>query len=61
VGAAALLVLEEVLSSLKLGIGAVDTVINQHWLGIIGLFIVAVVLVLKQGLYGRLRGAKVGE
>jgi branched-chain amino acid transport system permease protein len=61
VGAAALLMMEEVLSSLKLGVPAIDTVLNQHWLGVIGLFIVAVVLVLKQGLYGRLRGPKAGE
>jgi len=54
VGATALLVLEEVLSSLKFGIDAVDKLVNQHWLALIGLFVVAVVLVLKQGLYGRL-------
>ena len=54
VGAVALLALEEVLSSLKFGVPWVDTLINQHWLAIIGLFIVGVVLVLKQGLYGRL-------
>jgi len=52
VGAAALLLLEEGLSSLKVGVPSIDTLINQHWLGLIGLFIVAVVLVLKQGLYG---------
>jgi branched-chain amino acid transport system permease protein len=52
VGAAALLLLEEGLSSLKLGVPALDTLINQHWLGLIGLFIVGVVLVLKQGIYG---------
>lgn len=52
VGAAALLLLEEVLSSLKLGVPSVDALINQHWLALIGLFIVLVVLVLKQGLYG---------
>ena len=45
--------LEEALSSLKLGVGWLDILINQHWLALIGLFIVAVVLVLKQGLYGR--------
>lgn len=60
VGAAALLMTEELLSSLKLGVPAIDRVINQHWLGVIGLLIVAVVLVLKQGLYGRLRGPKAG-
>jgi len=54
VGAAALLVLEEVLTSLKFGLPALDRLLNQHWLALIGLFIVAVVLVLKQGLYGRL-------
>ena len=54
VGAAALLMLEEALSSLKLGIPAVDTLINQHWLALIGLFIVLVVLVMKRGLYGAL-------
>ncbi len=52
VGAAALLSLEEVLSSLKVGVPAIDNVINQHWLALIGLFIVFVVLALKQGLYG---------
>jgi ABC-type branched-subunit amino acid transport system permease subunit len=54
VGAAALLVLEEVLTSLKFGLPVLDRLLNQHWLALIGLFIVAVVLVLKQGLYGRL-------
>jgi branched-chain amino acid transport system permease protein len=52
VGAAALLLLEELLTSLKLGLPWLDTLLNQHWLAIIGLFIVAVVLVLKRGLYG---------
>jgi branched-chain amino acid transport system permease protein len=54
IGAAALLLLEEVLSSLKTGIDGLDQLISQHWLALIGLFIVLVVLVLKQGLYGRL-------
>ncbi len=54
VGAAALLLLEELLTSLKFGVGWIDTLLGQHWLGVVGLFIVAVVLVLKQGLYGRL-------
>jgi branched-chain amino acid transport system permease protein len=51
-GATALLLVEEGLSSLKVGIPAVDNVINQHWLALIGLFVIFVVLVLKQGLYG---------
>ncbi len=54
VGAVALLLLEELLTSLKFGVGWIDTLLGQHWLGVVGLFIVAVVLVLKQGLYGRL-------
>jgi branched-chain amino acid transport system permease protein len=63
VGATALLSLEEALSSLKIGIDAFDKVINQHWMALIGLFVVAVVLVLKQGLYGRLvaRDARAAE
>jgi branched-chain amino acid transport system permease protein len=51
-GAAGLLLLEEGLASLQLGLPWLDTLLKQHWLGLIGLFIVAVVLVLKQGLYG---------
>ncbi|MGL6110322.1 MAG: branched-chain amino acid ABC transporter permease [Rubrivivax sp.] len=51
-GAVALLLVEEALSSLKVGLPWLDTLVNQHWLALIGLFIVFVVLVLKQGLYG---------
>jgi branched-chain amino acid transport system permease protein len=51
-GATALLLVEEWLSSLKLGIAWLDNLVNQHWLALIGLFIVFVVLVLKQGVYG---------
>ena len=54
IGATALLLLEETLSSLKIGVAWFDQLVNQHWLALIGLFIVAVVLVMKQGLYGRL-------
>ncbi len=63
VGATALLLLEEVLSSLKLGVDWLDKLVNQHWLALIGLFVVAVVLVMKQGLYGRLvvRDARAAE
>ena len=57
-GATALLLVEEGLSSLKLGIPWLDTVINQHWLALIGIFIVLVVLVLKQGIYGWLLARK---
>jgi branched-chain amino acid transport system permease protein len=57
-GAAALLLVEEGLSSLKLGVPWLDTVINQHWLALIGIFIILVVLVLKQGIYGWLVAKK---
>ena len=57
-GAAALLLLEEALSSLKVGLPWLDTIFNQHWLALIGLFIVLVVLVLKQGIYGWLLAKK---
>jgi branched-chain amino acid transport system permease protein len=51
-GAAALLLIEELLTSLKLGVPWLDVIINQHWLALIGVFIVLVVLLLKRGLYG---------
>jgi branched-chain amino acid transport system permease protein len=57
-GAAALLLLEEALSSLKVGLPWLDAIVNQHWLALIGLFIVLVVLVLKQGIYGWLVARK---
>ncbi len=57
-GATALLLVEEALSSLKLGVPWLDNVINQHWLALIGVFIVLVVLVLKQGIYGWLVAKK---
>ena len=57
-GATALLLLEEGLSSLKLGLPWLDTILNQHWLALIGVFIVLVVLVLKQGIYGWLLAKK---
>jgi branched-chain amino acid transport system permease protein len=60
VGAAAPLLLEEVLSSFSVGVPWLDKFLSQHWLALIGLFIVLVVLVLKQGLYGRLSAGKEG-
>ena len=52
VGAAALIWLEELLTSAHLGVAWLDPLLSQHWQALIGLFIVLVVLVLKQGLYG---------
>ena len=54
VGAVALLVLEEILSSFKIGIPALDNFVSQHWQAVIGLFIVFVVLAMKRGIYGML-------
>jgi branched-chain amino acid transport system permease protein len=51
-GATALLLVEEALSSFKIGVPWLDNVVNQHWLALIGLFIIFVVLALKQGIYG---------
>jgi branched-chain amino acid transport system permease protein len=57
VGAAVLLILEEVLSSAKFGLpGNLDSLLSTHWLGLIGLFVLIVTLALKQGLYGYLAG-----
>jgi branched-chain amino acid transport system permease protein len=53
IGAAALLILEEILSSLKLGLPwGIDRFISDHWMAVIGIFIVVVVLTMKRGLYG---------
>ena len=46
--------------TLKFGIAWLDPLLNQHWLALVGLFIVAVVLVMKRGLYGALRGREPG-
>jgi branched-chain amino acid transport system permease protein len=55
VGAAVLLILEEVLSSAKFGLpGSLDNLLSTHWLGIIGLFVLVATLALKQGIYGYL-------
>jgi len=59
VGAAVLLVLEEILSSVKLPLpGGLDTVINNHWLAVIGAFIVVVTLTMERGLFGSLRSGR---
>jgi branched-chain amino acid transport system permease protein len=54
-GAVVLLLLEEVLTSVKLGLpGGLDELLSTHWLGLIGLFVLVVTLTLKHGLYGHL-------
>lgn len=57
VGAITWLTLEELLTSFELGLPyGIDLFIRDHWLGIIGLFVVGVTLVLRQGLYGMFLG-----
>lgn len=61
-GAATLLLIEEVLSSLNLGLPwGIDSFIRDHWMGLLGLFIVFVVLTLKQGVYGHLAAGQGGS
>ncbi len=53
VGAAAWLVLEELLTSFRIDLPwGMDAAIRDHWQGLFGLLIVVVTLTLKQGLYG---------
>jgi branched-chain amino acid transport system permease protein len=53
VGAAALIIIEEVLAGVRLGLPwGIGAFINNHWMAILGIFIVVVVLTMKQGLYG---------
>jgi len=53
IGAIVWLSLEEILTSLKLGLPwGLDEFIRSHWMAVLGLFVVVVTLALKQGLYG---------
>jgi branched-chain amino acid transport system permease protein len=55
IGAATLIVLEEVLSTFGLDLPwNLDRLVSEHWMAILGLFIVATVLTLRHGLYGAL-------
>ncbi len=53
VGALVWLSLEEVLSSVTLGLPwGGDAFLHEHWLGLLGVFVVVTALGLKEGLYG---------
>jgi branched-chain amino acid transport system permease protein len=53
IGAVVWLSLEAILTSLDLGLPwGLDEFIHNHWLGVLGLFVIVVTLSLKQGLYG---------
>jgi branched-chain amino acid transport system permease protein len=55
VGSAALAIVEELLSEFRLGLPwGIDDFVSDHWTAVLGIFIVVVVLTLKQGLYGTL-------
>lgn len=55
IGAGVWLLLEELLSSFSLGLpGGVDEFVRDHWLGLLGLFVIVATLLLRDGLYGAL-------
>jgi branched-chain amino acid transport system permease protein len=55
VGSAALAIIEELFSEFRLGLPwGIDVFVSDHWMALLGIFIVVVVLTLKQGLYGTL-------
>ncbi len=62
IGAAVLVVFEELLSSLRLGLpGNVDALVNSHWMAFLGLFIIFVTLKLRNGLYGSLTSHRIAR
>ena len=53
VGALAWLLMEELLTTLRLGLPwGLDDQLHDHWMLVLGVFVVIVTLALKQGLYG---------
>ena len=58
-GSIVFLLLEELLSSWKPGwFPGMEEVINKHWLALIGVFVIAVVLTARQGIYGQMGGKR---
>ena len=58
-GSIVFLLLEELLSSWKPGwFPGIEEVINKHWLALIGVFVIAVVLTARQGIYGQMVGKR---
>jgi branched-chain amino acid transport system permease protein len=52
-GAVIFLVVEEVLSSVKPGwFPQIEEVLNKHWLALMGIFVIAIVLGFRKGIYG---------
>jgi len=55
IGSAVLTIIGDILSGLQLGLPwDLDAFVSDHWLALLGIFIVLVVITLKQGLYGSL-------
>jgi branched-chain amino acid transport system permease protein len=55
VGACVWLTLEEILSSINLGLPwGLDEFVRNHWLGVLGIVVIVVAVALKEGLYGYL-------
>lgn len=53
VGSAAIVIVENVLTALRLGLPwGIDAIVNTHWMALLGVLIIVVVLALKNGLYG---------
>lgn len=53
VGAATLLLIEEALSSFNFNLPwGIDAFVRDHWMGLLGLFILLVALTLNKGIYG---------
>ena len=53
IGALVWLTLEELLASASFGLpGRASDFLHEHWLGLLGIFVVVVALSLKEGLYG---------
>jgi len=59
VGSAAIVILEELLTGMRLGLPfGLDGAINAHWMALLGVLIILVVRMLKQGLYGSIAGRR---
>jgi len=55
VGAVVILLIEEIFSNVSLGLpGNLDSLVNNHWTAILGVFIVIATMSVKRGIYGSL-------
>lgn len=54
VGALVILLIEEFFANVNFGLQALDNLLNEHWMAVLGLFIVIATLVVERGIYGSL-------